>query len=63
MCYEIEIENLCLINQHYNTMSFPGNLKTFLSYLYVKYDTRWSVACAGFYRQNKGNLINNSINK
>ena len=48
MRHEIYIGNLSLINQHYNTMSFPDNLKTFLFYLYVKYDTRWNVACAGF---------------
>ena len=41
------IENLSLINQHYNTMSSPDNSKT-LFYLYVKYDTRWNVARAGF---------------
>ena len=29
-----------LINQHYNTMSSPDRSKTFLFYLYVKYDTR-----------------------
>ena len=46
--HEIYIGNLSLINQHYNTMSFSDNLKTFLFYLNVKYDTRWNVACAGF---------------
>ena len=29
-------------------MSFPDNLKSFLFYLYVEYDTRWNIVCAGF---------------
>ena len=57
-------KNLSLINQYYNTMSSPDNSRTFLFYLYVKYDTRWNVARPGFQKQNKGTLItHNSINK
>ena len=48
MRYQILVGNLSLINQHYNAMSSPDNSKIFLSYLYVKYDTRWNVARAGF---------------
>ena len=33
-------KNLSLINQHYNTVSLPDSSKTFLFYLYVKYDIR-----------------------
>ena len=46
-------------------MSFPDNLKSFLFYLYVEYDTRWNIVRAGFYKQNKETLMitNNGINE
>ena len=57
-------KNLSLINQHYNTMSSPDSSKTFLFYLYVKYDIRQNIVHARFQKQNKRTLIaHNSINK
>ena len=45
-------------------MSSPDNSENFWFYLYVEYDTRWDVARAGFWKQNKETLIkNNGINK
>ena len=37
-------------------MSSPDNLKIFLFYVYVKYDTRWNVACAGFLKKEQRNF-------
>ena len=52
------------VQQYYNTMSSPDNSENFWFYLYVEYDTRWDVARAGFWKQNKETLIkNNGINK
>ena len=57
-------KNLSLINQHYNTVSSPDSSKTFLFYLYVKYDIRQNIVHARFQKQNKRTLIaHNSINK